>query len=240
MSVVSGIQSSDLGYSTPTSMGGAALRIPPDAMSFQGFNRWVTSDCFPKGWRVSRIRGELFVEMSPEEIQSHGQLKTEVIRSLATFVRVRRLGRVYADRTWITHEEADLSTEPDCTFVSLESMRTGRVRWVASSPDEERFLSLAGSPDLVVELVSKSSVVKDTQVLNEAYQAAGIREYWLIDARREAVSIQVFSLVDGRFAAVGVREGLWNSPLFGVEFQLLREKDEFGYWEYTLDWTAQG
>jgi len=219
-------------FSTPA----AALRIPAEAMSFAGFNRWVTSDRFPEGWRVSRIRGELFVEMSPEEIQSHGQLKTEVIRALATLVRSRRLGRVYADRTLITHEEADVSTEPDCTFVSHEAMRSGRVRWVAAESDQDRYLSLAGSPDLVVEVVSKSSVVKDTQVLKDAYEAAKIQEYWLIDARRDEMSIQIFSLAGASYTAVPVSDGKWPSPLFGTTFHLFREKDEFGYWEYTLEW----
>jgi Uma2 family endonuclease len=211
------------------------LRIPAEAMTFHGFNRWVTSNRVPSGWRVARVRGELFVEMSPEEIQSHGQLKTEVIRALANLARTRRLGRVYADRTLITNEEADVSNEPDCTFVSHDSLRTGRVRWIAADSDQDRYLSLAGSPDLVVELVSKSSVIKDTQDLKAAYEAAGIREYWLIDARRDVMSIQVFSLVGSRFIGVAVNAGKWQSPLFGSSFDLSREKDEFGYWEYTLE-----
>jgi Uma2 family endonuclease len=211
------------------------LRIPTEALTFAGFNRWVTSDRVPRGWRLARIGGELFVEMSPEEIQSHGQLKTEIIRVLANLARTHRLGRVYADRTLITNEEADISNEPDCTFVSHESMRSGRVRWVAAESDEGRYLSLAGSPDLVVELVSSSSVIKDTQDLKIAYEAAGIREYWLIDARRDVMSIEVFALVGSNYEIVAVDGGKWHSPLFGSGFHLFREKDEFGYWEYTLE-----
>jgi Uma2 family endonuclease len=211
------------------------IRIPAEAMTFHGFNRWVTSNRVPPGWRVARVRGELFVAMSPEVIQSHGQLKTELTRGLANLAKVRRLGRVYADRTLVTNEDADVSNEPDCTFVSHDSMRTGRVRWIAAESDQDRYLSLAGSPDLVVELVSKSSVLKDTQDLRDAYEAAGIREYWLIDARRDVMNIQVFSLIGASYTAVSVGDGKWRSPLFGISFHLWRERDEFGYWAYTLE-----
>ena len=214
----------------------ASLRIPSSAMNFQGFNRWLISSNFPKAWRVSWIRGEIFIDMSPEEIQSHGQLKTEMTRALATFARSRRLGRVYADRTLITNEEADLSTEPDCTFVATETFRAGRVRWVPTESDANRFMSMAGSPDLVVELVSKSLVVKDTKELKAAYEAAGIKEYWLIDARRDQMSIQVFTLGASGYEDMPVMDGQWRSPLFGESFHLFREKDEFGYWDYTLEY----
>lgn len=214
---------------------GGALRVPAEAMTFAGFNRWMTSSTVSDQWRISRVRGELFVEMSPEEIQSHGQLKTEIIRALSTFVKSLRLGRVYADRTLITNEDADVSNEPDCTYVSHDTMRSGRVQWVSMESDQSRYMCLAGRPDLVVELVSHSSVVKDNVVLKEAYEAAGIREYWLIDARRDVMSIQVFSLSNDSYQSVPVSEGKWQSPLFAVPFQLSREKDEFGYWEYTLE-----
>lgn len=214
---------------------GAALRVPAEAMTFAGFNRWIMSDRVSDRWRVARVRGELFVEMSPEEIQSHGQLKTEIIRALGTFVKLRSLGRVYADRTLITNAEADVSNEPDCTYVSHDAIRSGRVRWVPTESDQTRFMSLAGSPDLVVELVSRSSVVKDNEVLKDAYEAAGIREYWLIDARRDLMSVEIFTLSGKEYLPVPVSGGSWSSPLFGVSFQLSRKKDEFGYWEYTLE-----
>ena len=35
----------------------------------------------------------------------------------------------------------------------------------------------------MVEIVSDASVKKDTERLPAAYHAAGIREFWLIDAR---------------------------------------------------------
>jgi Uma2 family endonuclease len=213
----------------------ACVSIPASAHSHDGFVRWVTSDDFPSRCQATWVCGEILIDMSPEEIQSHSRLKTEITRVLATFVKKHRLGQFYSDRTLLSNDDADLSTEPDGMFVSNDSMKTRRVVFVPTENDADRYMALAGTPDWVVELVSKSSVVKDTRLLKRAYQAAGVPEYWLIDARAQQMSIQVFALGRSGYKAVLVKRGRWKSPLFGVEFHLYREKDEFGYWEYTLD-----
>lgn len=217
-------------YLIPSSL---AISVPASARTHGGFDRWATSDNFPDRCRVSWIGGEILVDMSPEEVESHNKLKTEVTRVMATIVKTRRLGEFYSDRTLISNEDADLSTEPDGMFVSKASLRSQRVTKVRN--ESGRYLSLSGCPDWVLELVSQSSVVKDTRLLKKAYELAGVNEYWLIDARKNDMSIQIFALGAGGFEAVPVKRGRWKSPLFGDEFHLHREKDEFGYWEYTLD-----
>ena len=42
--------------------------------------------------------------------------------------------------------------------------------------------AMEGPPDLCVEIISPSSVEKDTDLLFKRYAKAGIQEYWLIDA----------------------------------------------------------
>jgi Uma2 family endonuclease len=213
------------------------VSIPAAAHSHDGFDRWVTSDEFPDRCRATWIRGEILIDMSPEEIQSHSRLKTEISRVLATFIKKHRLGQYYSDRTLLSNDDADLSTEPDGMFVSTDSMKARRIVFVPTENDADRYLSLAGTPDWVVELVSKSSVIKDTRLLKRAYLKAGVPEYWLIDARKQEMAIQVFTFAKSGYKAVPVKRGRWKSSLFRVEFHLYRERDEFGYWEYTLDHT---
>jgi Uma2 family endonuclease len=215
-----------------------SISIPASARTQEGFNRWATSDDFPDRCRVSWIRGEILIDMSPEEIESHNKLKTELTRAMATFVKQHRLGECYSDRTLITNEEAELSTEPDFMFASKASIKSRRI-WKQKT-EQGLYMSLVGSPDFVIELVSKNSVTKDTRLLKKAYQAADVKEYWLIDARKHEMSIQIFSLGKSGFQSVPVKRGRWKSPLFGAEFHLHREQDEFGYWDYTLDFADKG
>ena len=60
---------------------------------------------------------------------------------------------------------------------------------------------LAGPADLLVEVVSKDSVARDLVEKLREYEAAGIREYWVIDSRPNEARADFFVLRDGRFRA---------------------------------------
>jgi Uma2 family endonuclease len=47
------------------------------------------------------------------------------------------------------------------------------------------------APDLIVEIVSDTSVRKDTERLPVSYFAAGVGEFWLIDARRDPLEFLI-------------------------------------------------
>ncbi len=55
-----------------------------------------------------------------------------------------------------------------------------------------------GAPDLVVEVLSPSTARNDRGYKKSAYESAGVREYWLVDAAHR--SIEVYILENGRFA----------------------------------------
>src|SRR5690606_19683273 len=131
------------------------------------------------------INGEILLDMSPEELETHNKVKVEVSRSLGNLVLDLDLGEFYGDGTLVTNVVAGLSTEPDGTYVSWEGFEAGRVRLIPRKDRPGQYVEMEGTPDWVLEVVSRSSVQKDTRLLREAYHAAGIPEYWLIDARYE-------------------------------------------------------
>ena len=71
-----------------------------------------------------------------------------------------------------------------------------------------------GAPDLVVEILSPSTVQKDLKIKFDRYERAGVREYWVVDPAGKTV--QIFALgpdgrygrprvyVDGDIAPVGI------------------------------------
>ncbi|MBV8555817.1 MAG: Uma2 family endonuclease, partial [Planctomycetaceae bacterium] len=105
-----------------------AIRIPARAATLAGFRAWALSDEFPERGRFSFINGELFVDMSPEELETHNKVKTEVVSAIANLNKELDLGEFYSDGTLVTNEVADLSTEPDGAFVTWRSFEEGRVR----------------------------------------------------------------------------------------------------------------
>src|SRR5690242_12679775 len=110
------------------------LQIPASALTLGGFRAWAKSDDFPERGRISFIYPEVFVDMSPEELQTHGKVKLAITVGLSGLVRKHDLGEFYPDRTLVTNEAAGLSTEPDATFASWEALESGRVRLI---PREE-------------------------------------------------------------------------------------------------------
>src|SRR5207244_1904428 len=113
---------------------------------------------------------------------------TMLQRSLDVGKRVVLI-RSLPDRMLLTNTGANLNTEPDRLFFTWETMRSGRLQLVER--EGQGVMELEGTPDLVLEIVSKSSVRKDTVFLRDLYCKAGIQEYWLVDVREGATSFEV-------------------------------------------------
>jgi Uma2 family endonuclease len=86
-----------------------------------------------------------------------------------------------------------------------------------------------------MEIVSNTSVRKDTRRLREAYHRAGIREYWLIDARGEEIHFQVLQHTPAGYVAAPGRGGWQRSAVFGRLFRLQRRRGRLRLWRYTLE-----
>ena len=210
------------------------VNVPSSALSHEGFREWVKSADFPERVQASFVGGEIFLTMSPESIDTHNQVKVEVTSTLYGLVRAADLGRVYADRALLTNEAARLSTEPDAMVATWETLSSGRLKSIPKKNRADDAIELVGTPDLVVEIVSDSSVRKDLVALRERYARAGIPEYWLIDARGEDIRFEILVLAEDGYAPSAPSGAPQPSPLLGRAFELTRAKSRIGTWTYTL------
>jgi Uma2 family endonuclease len=213
---------------------GDGVTIPPDVIDLASFCRWATSDQFPQRGQFSYLRGAIWVDPSMERLYRHNQVKEAIGRVLGQLVSDSRMGRFLPDGMLIRNNAADLATEPDGMFVSYDAFRSGRVQRVEREiPD---FLELEGSPEMVLEVVSDTSVQKDTVELRELYWRAGILEYWLVDARRDPV--RFYLLHHGRHGYTATRKqagGWMRSKVFARSFQLSQTTDPLGDPLYLLN-----
>jgi Uma2 family endonuclease len=169
--------------------------------------------------------------MSPEELMTHNLVKGEYAAVLHALLKQIRLGKYFHDRTMVTNVSAGLSTEPDGTFVSFESLRLGRVAFVKG---QHGYVEIEGSPDMTLEVISASSIKKDTVDLRQLYWRSGVREYWLISALARELRFDILRRTRSGYAAVRRNRGWVESGVFGKSFKLSSELDELGYPEYTL------
>ncbi|MBI4603936.1 MAG: Uma2 family endonuclease [Planctomycetes bacterium] len=211
------------------------VRIPADIFTLEKFREWAHSPEFPRSGWISYIGGEIEVEMSPEELETHNKAKGYVFGGLLAWIQERDLGELLGDRAFLVHEAADLATEPDILFCTWEALRTGRVRYAERKKGSKRYVEVVGSPDVVVEFISDNSVQKDTVLLRERYHRAGIPEYWLVDARGEAVDFRILLRSEEDYVeAAPEADGYLRSGVLGGCFHLTRTRNRVGGYSYRL------
>lgn len=207
-----------------------------DVRTLEEFRRWACSDGFPERGRIDYIAGRIEVDMSPEDLYRHGTLKTEIVGVLYNRVKRTKIGDLFVDCTRISSIEGDVSAEPDVVFVSHESIDAGRVKLVPKASGEPgRYIEIEGAPDLIVELVSDSSVAKDTTRLPEAYFKAGVPEFWLADARGEDLVFRIHRRGPSGFEPAETDDdGFQRSAVLGCRYRLERHVQPSGRAEYDL------
>jgi Uma2 family endonuclease len=212
------------------------VEIPLTIRSLADFRRWALSEDFPQTGRIDYLSGKIEVDVSPENLFCRGTLKTELIRVIAGRVKDGDLGHLFTDSTRVSCPAADLSVGPDVVFVSHEALETGRVRLIPSASQEPgSYIELEGPPEVIVEIVSDSSVGKDTHRLPEAYYKAGVREFWLADARTEPVVFRIHGPGASGYEAVEPdADGFQASAVFGCSFRLDSRRDRRGHWAFDL------
>jgi Uma2 family endonuclease len=209
-----------------------SITIPAWVQDLNSFRHWLHSDESPECGQICYLNGEVWVDMSKEQF-THNQVKGEFNSVLMPLAKRSRSGRFFPDGYLLTNSAANLSTNPDGMFVSMASLRAGRVRLVSGA--EEGFTELQGTPDMVLEIVSPSSVHKDTVVLLDLYWQAGISEYWLVDVRGERPRFDILRHDRSRYVPTRKQAGWVKSRVFGQSFRLTQEADALGHPEFTLE-----
>jgi Uma2 family endonuclease len=210
-----------------------AISIPKSAYSLRGFRGWALSEEFPTRGHYTFVAGELIIDMSPELFETHNFIKMDVGSALNQLVQRRKLGRVFGDRALYSNENADICTEPDVMFVSGESVRTGRCKRIVSSRPGSN-IEIVGSPDMILEVVSPTSIKKDKVILRDGYYRAGVGEYWIIDALGKDLDFQILVPDKDSYIPVEPRDGWLPSPTFGCSFRLTAAKDDDEFVTYVL------
>lgn len=165
----------------------------PRKMSFQEFLDWCDEDT-----RAEWVNGRV-VLMSPAS-GPHQEISSYLESILRPFVQQHQLGRVIRAPFVMRLEVVSAAREPDLMFVSQ-----ARLSLVTNT-------YLDGPADMAVEVVSPESSVRDRTEKMAEYEAAGVREYWLIDPpHRRADFFEQGA--DRRYYPVPLANGCYHSQV---------------------------
>jgi Uma2 family endonuclease len=211
------------------------VRIPGDAGTLTGFREWLQSDDCPERGLVALINGNILIDMSPVELETHSKVIGAIFSVVSTLVEEADLGECHGDGVSISNSRAKLSTVPDSSFIKWSTWESGRAQLVPRRRRPGQFIEIHGTPDWVLEVVSDWSVQKDTVELPIQYHRAGIPEFWLIDARGGEIDFQILVRRPKKYKRSEVR-GDWSfSPTFDRWFRLVRRPNRAGRWSYQLE-----
>src|SRR5213593_4894558 len=73
----------------------ARVRVPGWVEDLGSFRRWAQMEEFPENGRIDYLQGEVWVDMSTEQVFSHNQVKKEYSFRLTDLEKAGRLGRYF-------------------------------------------------------------------------------------------------------------------------------------------------
>ncbi len=158
------------------------------------------------GQYAEYVDGEVIKPMTVT--RTHSKLTHFLSSLLQFFVESKKLGQIFSEpyQMKMNLEGKTKSREPDVFFVAAEN--SDRV--------QEQYLE--GAADLIIEVISPESIVRDTEDKFEEYEAAGVKEYWIINPNRRTAIFYGYDQnrkykmlpisPDGNFESLVIK-GLW-------------------------------
>ena len=192
------------------------IQVPAWVIDNASFLRWAESEEAPEKGKIGFIDGVMWIDDTMEQIL-HNLLKGVFTEAIRGWNRSHQLGTYFTDGMVYSSLEVEFSTVPDGIFVTKESIENGAVVFSPQST------VITGSPDMVLEIVSRSSVKKDFTKLRALYFEAGIREYWLVDSRVAEPVLQILKRGAKGYVECPNIEGWASSDVLQGSFKLKRD-----------------
>jgi Uma2 family endonuclease len=147
---------------------------------------------WPEDFRCEIIDGQIFMMAAPTAL--HQGLLVEIVAMFHNFLDdkpcrayvapydVRLLAAIGDD--YDGNEDDDTVVQPDMVVVCDEKKRFRE--------------GCHGAPDLVLEILSPSTRMKDLTLKKRRYREAGVREYWVLDPDNHSLRVYTLCVDDGK------------------------------------------
>lgn len=168
-------------------MGEAALSLDYADYAQIHPGRWTYQDYLDlpeDGYLYEIIEGMLYMASAPDI--THQFIVVKLIAHLEYFVSLNHLGYVLTAPFEVHLSETSRPVQPDVLFIRKENWPGAGKKY------------FEGAPDLVIEVMSPSSFRNDQFVKFNAYEKAGVPEYWIINSKLRCV--QTFFLENRKYS----------------------------------------
>ena len=149
--------------------------------TYEDYLNWNTEE----DGRIELIDGKIYFMAAPSE--KHQKLLGRLSNRFGNYLHGKSCDYYFApfDVRIDLDLGKDSAVQPDLVVVCDDEKLTEQ--------------GLDGSPDLVIEILSKSTARRDRVIKFNKYLDAGVKEYWIVDPNREDVVVNL--LKSGRYVA---------------------------------------
>ncbi len=146
------------------------------------------------------IDGFVVRKSTPKPI--HQSVSMNLCLQLGKYLNKNKLGELFASPIHVFLDDSN-AFQPDLVFIPTDS---------------QHFITddgIIGVPDLIIEIISPSSVLRDRIDKKNVCEKLKVKEYWIIDPQNQ--EIEIYSVQNGRYellSAVSVFEGTLKSNIF--------------------------
>jgi Uma2 family endonuclease len=124
------------------------------------------------GKRYEVIEGELIMTTSP--ITKHERISRKLLIRLDNYIEKHNIGEVFDAPFDVVLSMTDV-VQPDLMFISKE-----RSHIITDK-------NIVEAPDLVIEIISEGTKVRDQTTKKWLYERYGVKEYWIVYPNEEKV-----------------------------------------------------
>jgi Uma2 family endonuclease len=129
------------------------------------------------------LEGNIVRKSAPSA--SHQRVARNIFRALDVHVLANNLGEVLFAPIDVFLDDENV-VQPDVLFIAAAEQHIVTTDGVQ------------GAPNLIVEIISPSSMKRDRGGKMRVYEHCGVGEYWLVDIRTRSVEVYVNTDVGGR------------------------------------------
>ncbi|MBK1700425.1 Uma2 family endonuclease [Thiococcus pfennigii] len=158
------------------------LALEGDRFTYGDYRRW------PDDERWELIDGRAY-DMCPAPTRNHQQMVLEIAAQAHAFLRGGPCEvnvapfDVRLPKTDEADDRVDTVVQPDIAVIC--------------DPQKLDDAGCRGAPDWVVEVLSPRTAAKDQREKRDAYERAGVREYWLVHPTDR--TLMIYRLTDGAY-----------------------------------------
>jgi len=161
------------------------------------------------GNRYEIIEGVLYMANAPA--YDHQYAVGQIFGEIRNFVKAKNLGVALTAPFEVHLSAKTRPVQPDVLFIANERK------------PESNAQVFKGAPDLVVEVISPSSLRLDQHIKFGAYEQAKVREYWLVDPKTRSVEVYTLPKEGPEYVLLGQfsnNEKMKSAVLEGLEIEV--------------------